>query len=155
LDRISGMRIVRTTSDNKDFRELIPELDQFLWDLDGPELQGYYKNLNVIEENKTVLVAYVNDKPAGCGCFKPYNNTSVEIKRMYARPEFRGEGVGYGILSGLEQWAKELGYTTALLETGHLQAEAIKLYKRSGYTLIDNYGPYIGIANSICFEKQL
>jgi putative acetyltransferase len=149
------MNIIRTTSDNKDFRELIPELDQFLWDLDGPELQGYYKKLNVIEENKTVLVAYVNDKPAGCGCFKPYNKTSVEIKRMYARPEIRGKGVGYGILSGLEQWAKELGYTTALLETGHLQAEAIKLYKKSGYVLIENYGPYTGILNSICFEKQL
>jgi len=149
------MNVIRTTSDNKDFRELIPELDQFLWDLDGPELQGYYKKLNVIEKNDTVLVAYVNDKPAGCGCFKPYSKTAVEMKPMYARPEYQGKGVGHAILSGLEQWAKELGYTSALLETGHLQEQAIKLYKRSGYVLIENYGPYIGIANSICFEKKL
>lgn len=149
------MLIKRTTSDNADFRELIPELDKFLWDLDGPELQGYYKKLNVIEQNNNVIVAYEDGMPAGCGCFKRYDDTSVEMKRMYARPQFRGKGIGYAVLTELEKWAKELGYTTAVLETGHLQAEAIKLYKRCGYVLIENYGPYAGIANSICFKKKI
>lgn len=149
------MKLIRTTSNNPDFRKLLPDLDKFLWDLDGPELQGYYKKLNVIEENNTVVLAYENEIAVGCGCFKPYNTTTAEIKRMYSASEVRGKGIGYAILTGLEQWAKEMGYTTAVLETGHLQQEAIKLYKRSGYSLIDNYGPYVGITNSICFEKKI
>src|ERR1700722_11923848 len=139
------MLVTRTTSDNEDFHHLIPELDQYLWDMDGPELQKYYKNLNVIEKNDTVVIAYLNDKPMGCGCFKPYNKTSVEIKRMYAKPEIRGKGIGYAVLHALELWAAELGYQTAVLETGHKQVEAIGLYKKSGYKQIENYGPYAGI----------
>jgi putative acetyltransferase len=149
------MHVTRTTSDNKDFHYLIAELDQYLWDMDGPELQKYYKKLNVIEKNDTVIIAYIDEAPIGCGCFKPYNKTSVEIKRMYAKPEIRGKGIGYAVLHALELWAAELGYKTAVLETGHKQVEAIGLYKKSGYKQIENYGPYAGIANSLCFEKKI
>jgi putative acetyltransferase len=149
------MHTIRTNSENKDFRSLIVELDQYLWDMDGPALQGYYKKLNVIEKNDTVIVAYLNDKPVGCGCFKPYDKTRVEIKRMYVKPEAPGNRIGYGILHALEVWAAELGYTSTVLETGHKQVEAIELYKKSGYTIIENYGPYAGIENSLCFQKNL
>ncbi|HXP53068.1 MAG TPA: GNAT family N-acetyltransferase [Bacteroidia bacterium] len=134
---------------------MIVELDQYLWDMDGPALQGYYKKLNVIEKNDTVIVAYLNGKPVGCGCFKPYDKTRAEIKRMYVKPEARGNRIGYGILHALEVWATELGYKSTVLETGHKQVEAIELYKKSGYAIIENYGPYAGIENSLCFEKKL
>ncbi len=58
-------------------------------------------------------------------------------------------------LAELEKWAAELGYNKCVLETGKKQPEAIALYKRSGYKIIPNYGQYIGIENSVCFEKAI
>jgi hypothetical protein len=55
----------------------------------------------------------------------------------------------------LEKWTAELSYGKCILETGIKQPEAIGLYKKSGYTVIPNYGQYAGIENSVCFEKQL
>jgi hypothetical protein len=41
------------------------------------------------------------------------------------------------------------------LETGKKQVEAIRLYEKSEYTVIPNYGQYSAVENSICFEKKL
>ncbi|RYG04490.1 MAG: GNAT family N-acetyltransferase, partial [Chitinophagaceae bacterium] len=47
------------------------------------------------------------------------------------------------------------GSTKLVLETGMNQPEAISLYKKLGYKIIPNYGQYIGIKNSVCFEKPI
>jgi putative acetyltransferase len=59
------------------------------------------------------------------------------------------------VLSELESWAAELGYPKCVLETGKRQPEAIALYEKQGYQRIPNYGQYIGVENSVCFEKVL
>ena len=59
------------------------------------------------------------------------------------------------VLRTLENWAREDGFTRIVLETGKRQPEAIALYERYGYQRTDNFGPYVGVANSVCFEKQL
>ena len=59
------------------------------------------------------------------------------------------------ILKDLEYWAKDLGYTKCVLETGKRQLDAIALYQKVGYQIIPNYGQYIGIENSICFAKNV
>ena len=58
-------------------------------------------------------------------------------------------------MARLEEWAAELGYTRAVLETGTSQPEAIGLYESIGYHRIDNYPPYVGVQNSVCYEKRL
>jgi putative acetyltransferase len=55
----------------------------------------------------------------------------------------------------LEAWAAELSYEKCVLETGKKQVEAIGLYQKNGYQKIPNYGQYIGVENSLCFEKKL
>ena len=74
---------------------------------------------------------------------------------MYVSPDFRGKQVAQKILSELEAWAKELGAKKCVLETGKRQVEAVKFYKKCNYKIIPNYGQYIGMENSICFEKYL
>jgi hypothetical protein len=59
------------------------------------------------------------------------------------------------VLQALENWSLELGHPIAILETGKGQPEAIGLYNKSGYQVIDNYGPYIGFENSVCMKKVL
>ncbi|MFN8324327.1 MAG: hypothetical protein U0T80_00990 [Flavobacteriaceae bacterium] len=53
----------------------------------------------------------------------------------------------------LENWAKEEGYRNAVLETGHLQKDAIHLYQKSGYEITENHGQYIGVENSVCMKN--
>jgi putative acetyltransferase len=48
-----------------------------------------------------------------------------------------------------------MGYSIARLETGKGQPEAIGLYEKAGYSVIENYGPYIGIENCICMKKEI
>ena len=86
---------------------------------------------------------------------KPFDDHSLEIKRMYVIPEFRGKGVAKLVLAELEGWAVSLNYKFCVLETGLRQPEAIALYNKNGYQRIENYGQYAGVENSLCFAKKI
>lgn len=144
----------RTDCTNDDFQYLVSQLDKDLW-ARYPEEQGVYHGFNKITGIDTVVIAYRDNVPVGCGCFKPFGEEGVEIKRMYVEPAARGKGIAFSILRELEQWASELGYRYTVLETGVGQPEAIALYHKSGYSVTDNYPPYIGMPSSICFRKDL
>ena len=144
----------RTSSDNLDFQDLVTLLDIDLQARDGEE-HAFYAQFNKIENIKNVVVCYVNQAPVGCGAFKVFDQNKVEIKRMFVRPEFRGQGIGFSVLKELELWATELNYASAILETGKKQPEAIKLYEKAGYERIKNFGQYEGIENSVCMIKDI
>ncbi|MDZ4793850.1 MAG: GNAT family N-acetyltransferase [Bacteroidota bacterium] len=144
----------RTNSDDTDFHMLVQKLDKDLAARYGT-LQAVYDQYNKIEDLSTIVIAYQNDEPMGCGCFKKFEIDSVEVKRMYVTEGQRGKGTGRAILAELEKWAAELGYAATVLELGNNQPEAIRLYRAQGYEVIPNYGPYIGMATSICMKKAL
>ncbi|MDO1511259.1 GNAT family N-acetyltransferase [Maribacter confluentis] len=148
------IQILRTDSQNPDFKDLVSLLDNDLAKRDGED-HSFYAQFNGITHLKHTLVLYEDDMPIACGAIKKFNETSVEVKRMFVLPENRGQGFASKILTELEEWAKELGYKTCVLETGLRQPEAIALYKKNGYQVIANYPPYVGIANSVCFKKDL
>lgn len=148
------MELKRTNSNDPGFRELVSELDKDLRSR-YEERQDVYDQYNKVPDLPTVVVAYENDRPVGCGCFKPFDENSVEIKRMFVLPEKRGTGVAASILSELHSWAKELNFTNAVLETGTKQHEAIRFYQKKGYTITDNYGQYIGLDTSICMRQLI
>jgi len=122
------MLIQRTTSENKDFIELVSHLDKALAIRDGDE-HAFYNQFNKIDTIKHVIVAYRDERPVGCGAIKAYNETTMEVKRMFVFPELRGQGIATKILGELENWAIELGYESCVLETGKKQPEAIHLSK--------------------------
>jgi|WetSurMetagenome_2_1015567.scaffolds.fasta_scaffold319850_2 putative acetyltransferase len=146
--------LLRTTSDSNDFRRLIRILDKELTANYGEDQKEYDKH-NHIEDIHHVLVAYADNEPAGCGCFRITDNQTVEMKRIFVKKELRGRGISKSILWHLETWAMELQYRFAILETGILQLEAVHLYLKSGYLKTPNYEPYIGNKNSICMRKKL
>lgn len=148
------IEILRTNSENPDFAQLVMLLDAHLWE-QYPETQAEYDTYNIIEKNYTVVIAYKENIAVGCGCFKKLDDENVEIKRMYVKPESRGLGISHLILAELEQWAKQLSFNAALLETLYKQTSAISLYKKRGFQIVQNYGPYIGLDQSICMKKEL
>lgn len=146
--------VTRTTSNHPDFEKLVIELDAVLAILDGED-HAFYAQFNKSSALKNAIIAYENETAIGIGAYKEYDSETVEMKRMYTLPEFRGKGIASKILTELELWAKEENYKIAILETGFLQTDAISLYKKLGYVITENYGQYIGVENSICMKKSL
>ncbi len=146
--------IKRADSENADFRELVKSLDAELAVIDGED-HAFYDQYNKIDKIKHAVVAYDEGKPVACGAIKELAPGIMEVKRMYTKPEYRGKGVATQVLRALEAWAAEMGYQKCRLETGKRQQDAVALYKKNGYRIIDNYGQYAGVENSVCFEKFL
>lgn len=146
--------ILRTNSTDTRFQSLVQLLDQNLAHRDGDE-HAFYAQFNKIDKIRHCIVAFEGEIPVACGAIRPMEGQDVEIKRMYVLPEFRGKGIAAVVLTALELWAAELGYSRCILETGKKQPEAIRLYEKSGYHVIPNYGQYAGMENSVCMEKML
>ena len=148
------LSIKRTDSNNPDFQLLIKRLDHELW-VELKEDQSTYDQYNKVPDLPTVVLIYDDAKPVACGCFKPYTPTTVEIKRMFVEKEYRGHGISKTILDELENWARELGFRSAILETSiHFKA-ARSLYANAGYGIIENYDQYAGLEESVCMKKNL
>lgn len=145
---------IRTTSADTDFRNMVNALDDDLNQRNG-DVQRQYDQYNKIDKIKHAMVIYVDDLPVGCGCFKPFDSETVEIKRMFVSPEMRGRQLAARLLQELEAWAIEEGNTGAVLETGVRQVEAQRLYTIAGYLKTENYGQYIGMEDSLCYRKEL
>ncbi|MEZ4829324.1 MAG: GNAT family N-acetyltransferase [Bacteroidia bacterium] len=148
------MTSIRTDATHSDFIELVRHLDRELAERDGED-HSFYAQYNRIANIKYAIVAYEAGKAIGCGAIKEFAADTMEVKRMYVFPEYRGKGIAAQILAELETWAAEMGYPKCVLETGLKQPEAIRLYEKSGYRRISNYGQYIGVENSVCFEKRV
>jgi GNAT superfamily N-acetyltransferase len=102
------------------------------------------------------FVARMDGEPVGCGGVSVQRGDGpAEVRRMYVAPQARGLGISRWILSALEQEARTLGSKRLRLETGINQPEAIGLYESSGFERIPSFGPYVGEARSVCFEKLL
>lgn len=147
-------KIIRTDATNTDFKALVAKLDADLAIRDGDE-HAFYNQYNGIDSIKYAVVFYEDGKAVACGAIKRYDDASTEVKRMYTTPESRGKGVASQLLDELTKWAKELGYKRCILETGIRQPEAIALYKKNGFKIIENYGQYAGVENSVCFEMSI
>ncbi|HNP53925.1 MAG TPA: GNAT family N-acetyltransferase [Ferruginibacter sp.] len=148
------LQTIRTTYEHTGFRKLVQELDRYLAVIDGSE-HDFYHQYNHVDQLQHVVVLMENEQAMGCGAIKAIEPGVMEVKRMYTLPLARGKGIASRVLTELEAWAAELGYTRCVLETGRRMTDAVSLYRSRGYHEIPNYGPYIGIDNSICFEKQL
>jgi len=81
MQSIHSVRFVRTTSKNADFRKLIDALDEDLYRRNG-EAQLQYRQYNQVDLINHVIVIYFESKPVGCGCFKRFDDHTVEMKRM-------------------------------------------------------------------------
>ena len=145
---------VKTNSLNTDFKRLVAKLDKELSIRDGED-HDFYHQFNGIDQLEFVMLAYIGDEAIGCGALKLFATDTIEVKRMYALDNFRGQRIATKLLIELEHWAQELNFKNIVLETGLRNPEAIAVYRRSGYVRIENYEQYAGIEGSVCFGKKL
>jgi GNAT superfamily N-acetyltransferase len=150
------IRIERTDERDPEFLRLVALLDAELAVRDGDE-HAFYSQFNRIERLNLlgVVVAFDDETAVGCGAFKAFSESEVEIKRMFVSPDHRGKRIAAALLQELEIWATELGFSAAVLETGIRQPEAIALYTRALYQRIPNYGQYADVYESVCMRKEI
>jgi len=77
------------------------------------------------------------------------------MKRLFVDPVARGGGIATKLVNKLESQAYSDGYKRIVVETGKNNSDAIRLYTKMNYQLIDNYPPYDGLSNSVCLSKNL
>ena len=79
------------------------------------------------------VIARLGEQPIGCGALKVKDGNIGEVKRMWARADARGLGLGRRLLETLEALAREFGLRILRLETNRSLAEAQALYRKCGY----------------------
>lgn len=133
---------------------LMEELSRRLQSITGDSGKNSFDPHDVCQHKAIFVIAREESGAAvGCGAFRPMNDTTAEVKRMYAKEQ--GRGIGGQILSYLELQAHLMGYTALRLETRTVNTGAVSFYERHGYRVIPNYGKYEKRTDSVCFEKAL
>ena len=129
--------------------------DEFTLGLYPPESCHLLGVEELEEPGVTVFVAREGADAVGMAALVERGDGTAELKRMFVPPAARGRGIASELLSAAESHARTHGIRLLQLETGPLQPSAIRLYERSGFCLIPNFGKYVGDPNSVCYEKAI
>lgn len=84
----------------------------------------------------------VDGAPAGCAAMKRLDRYRCELKRLYIRPPFRGQGLARRLVERLLTDAREEGYEAMLLDTFPFLSQAIRLYRALGFYEIPRYNSF-------------
>ncbi|MBB5702756.1 putative acetyltransferase [Ochrobactrum daejeonense] len=153
-----AVRVSIETPLQDDVRELIEQLNAHLQPLSPREFQFRMTVEQMAEPHTTVLVARDEaGKAVGCGALKMHDDGVGELKRMFTRPEVRGNRVGSALVDAIEDLAKAKGVSHLVLETGigSSFAGAWRLYENSGFTRCGVVLDYPDSEYSAFFEKRL
>lgn len=157
LLRAAGVRIERVDPASREARWCVA---QYFAELAGRFQDGFDPGRSIpLDEAEMIpplgvfLVASLDGELVACGAVKTTSPGVGYLKRMWVAGSMRGLGLGRRMLGALETEARALGLRTLQLETNRALAEAIRLYRSSGYVEVPpfNSEPY----GDHWFEKRL
>jgi len=149
----TALQIMEADINRDESLSLLNELSGSLNHITGNSGESSF-SINDMEDEKSIFViARSGSTAAGCGAIRRFDDSTAELKRMYAKEQ--GLGVGTSILNFLENKALEFGYSRLICETRKINAGACSFYIRNGFHIIPNYGKYLGRDEAVCFEKRI
>ena len=89
--------------------------------------------------NGRLLLSWVEGSLAGCVALRRIDQAICEMKRLYLRPGFRGQGRGRHLTLSLIQEARSIGYQKMRLDTLSVMKAAVALYRSLGFGPIPAY----------------
>ncbi|GAA3780301.1 GNAT family N-acetyltransferase [Flavobacterium ginsengiterrae] len=148
-----SITIVTINPDDKKAFEITEELSANLLMRFGSSGKNSFTDWQPDNSKFVFVIAELNNEIVGCGAFRPVDENTAEVKRMYSKlPQKK---IGTSILTFLEEKAKNIGFTNLVLETRVKNHEAVQFYTKHKYQVIPNYGKYINRPEAICFGKSL
>jgi putative acetyltransferase len=144
-----------------------PEVTQLIEDLDAyqkplyPAESHHGIDMDSLSQPNVLFAVIRNDDGSAMGCgavvLEPEYGEPIygELKRMFIRPEHRGQGFSKRLLAFLEDQARAKGCRVFTLETGIYQPEALALYERSGYKRCAPFGNYKPDPMSVFMIKKV
>ncbi len=151
------IRPARVPDELRTVRALLREYEAEL----GVDLcfQGFERELaelpgDYVPPRGALLLAEVEGAVAGCVALRPLADEVCEMKRLYARPAFRGRGVGRALTAAVLAESRRIGYARMRLDTLPAMTEAQALYERLGFTDIPPYREN-PVAGARCMELSL
>jgi len=130
------VRIAKSPTDFDHARELIVEYSKTL----GEEfcLLGFDKELATLDQmyappGGVLMLAYLDESPVGCIAYRLYSEGVCEMKRLYLRPQSRGQGLGKNLVENLIAHARAAGYLRMILDTLPTLHAAQSLYRKHGF----------------------
>ena len=148
-----GLSFAKTGVDSPDARALLQELNGVLCAMLGHNGTAHVCLDDFSHGKAFFLVGYDDGIPVCCAGVRMMDETTGEIKRVYARKN--NNGVGTRLMAALERTAAEAGYRRLVLECREGNGHAIGFYRKNGYTLCAKYPPYDEEADAVCLEKRL
>lgn len=125
-----------------EIHQLFLDYEQFL----GVDLcfQGFEEELAKLPGKyappKGALLIAVDEKNvAGCVAVRELENDICEMKRLFVRPQYRGNGIGRMLAKAIIDEAVKIGYNRMRLDTLNTLKEAMKLYESLGFKRIAPY----------------
>lgn len=151
------MAITLTTESplQEEVRELVAELNEHLSSLTPSEFNYLMTVEQMAEPDTTVWVARDGAKAVACGALKRHSDRIGEVKRMYTRPEWQGQGIGRRVLGEIVSAAIEDGIEELVLETGDQHPAAWAIYEKAGFTRCGPVLDYPDSEYSVFYHKQL
>jgi putative acetyltransferase len=153
------LRIEKAEDPTDDIRALIAALEGELSPHYAPNQRHGLALEAIFRPHIHFFVARRAGEALGCAGVAVYRDFA-EVKRMYVRPEARGQGIADALMDRLAEVARDFGIAVLKLETGDKQQAAIRFYARNGFSSCADFEPYSSmppenIATSLFMEKAL
>lgn len=115
--------------------------------LDGPKLtskdvlSGLWDEFDAyLPPTGCVLLAHDDEGTLiGCGFMRQIRPDAGEMKRLFVRSEARGTGLGRQLVIGRMNVARQMGWTSLLVDTVRGNTPMLKLYDSLGFKEIERY----------------
>jgi N-acetylglutamate synthase and related acetyltransferases len=137
------IEIILAYDELETIRELFEEYTNMLIQKDE-KFRDYLSEQNYDEEFENPKIKYglpygrlfllkLDKIPIGCVALRKVNESACEMKRLYIKPEYRGNGYSHLLVDKVVESAKEIGYEYIILDTLPYLETALRLYKEYGF----------------------
>lgn len=104
-------------------------------------IAGFWTNLHKVlpPTGRLMLVHDSDGRLVGCGTLQRARPDAGEMKRLFVRPEANGHGLGQALVDARMDAAREMGWTTLLVNAVKGNEDMLRIYRKLGFRFIPRY----------------